>query len=275
MKHTTAQIFYSKVDKAYKINYRLEDGTPTHVKFTEYEDAKNFRDVLINKRSLEEESFSLCALDRIFYTLLDNLSLVERNNLNDANYDIMISNLDYALSNRLTPREEYVLKLYYSSDSMSLELVAKDLGVTTERVRQILVKALRRLRHSSFKIFSYYDFKEYDSLYKEELAKRIQEIEFIKNASEDIILSLTKYPTSSIKIEELELSLRSYNCLKRANINTIEELISKTQEDLLKIRNLGRKSTKEIIEKLKSFGYELKKSFDEEFLEDCEDDYND
>lgn len=274
MKHTTAQIFYSKLDKCYKINYRLEDGTPTHVKFTEYEDAKVFRDALINKRSLEEESLSLCALDRIFYVLLDNLSLVERNNLNDANYDIMISNLDYALSNRLTPREEYVLKLYYSSDSMSLELVAKDLGVTTERVRQILVKALRRLRHSSFKIFSYYDFKEYDSLYKEELAKRIQEIEFIKNASEDIILSLTKDHASSIKIEELELSLRSYNCLKRANINTIEELISKTQEDLLKVRNLGRKSIREIVEKLKSFGYELKKSFDEEFLEDCEDDYN-
>lgn len=257
MKHTTAQIFHSKLDKCYKINYRLEDGTPTSVKFTDYEDAKNFRDALINKRSLEE-SFILSTEDRIFNVLLNKLSLEERNNLNDINYDIMINNLKYALSNRITPREEYTLRLYYSSDYISLDVVAKDLGVTRERVRQILTNAFRRLYYSRYKIFSFYNFEYYDNLYKEELAKRIQEIESLKTASEEIILSLAGRDTSTIKIDELYLSLRSYNCLRRAGIDTIGELINKTEEELSKIRNLGRKSVKEIKEKLKDLGYKLK-----------------
>ena len=48
-------------------------------------------------------------------------------------------------------------------------------------------------------------------------------------------------------IEELDLSVRSYNCLKRAGINTVEDLINKTEEDMMKVRNLGRKSLEEVI----------------------------
>ena len=59
-------------------------------------------------------------------------------------------------------------------------------------------------------------------------------------------------------IEELDLSVRSFNCLKRAGINTVADLISKTQEDMMKVRNLGRKSLEEVIAKLDSFGYSLK-----------------
>lgn len=61
-------------------------------------------------------------------------------------------------------------------------------------------------------------------------------------------------------IEELELSVRSSNCLKRAGINNVEDLINKTEEDLLKVRNLGNKSLEEILEKMKELGIELKKS---------------
>lgn len=49
-----------------------------------------------------------------------------------------------------------------------------------------------------------------------------------------------------MSIDELELSVRSYNCLKRAGINTVEELINKTPEDMMKVRNLGRKSLEEV-----------------------------
>lgn len=59
-------------------------------------------------------------------------------------------------------------------------------------------------------------------------------------------------------VEELELSMRSRHCLKRAGINTIEELIDKTEEDLMKVRNLGKKSLAEIIEKLEEIGLSLK-----------------
>ncbi len=59
-------------------------------------------------------------------------------------------------------------------------------------------------------------------------------------------------------IEELDLSVRSFNCLKRANINTVEDLVSKSEEDLLKVRNLGKKSQEEVVEKLASLGLSLR-----------------
>ena len=59
-------------------------------------------------------------------------------------------------------------------------------------------------------------------------------------------------------IEELDLSVRSFNCLKRANINTVEDLTEKTEEDMMKVRNLGRKSLEEVVAKLQSLGFSLK-----------------
>ena len=63
-----------------------------------------------------------------------------------------------------------------------------------------------------------------------------------------------------MSIDELELSVRSYNCLKRAGINTVEELTNKTPEDMMKVRNLGRKSLEEVLAKLKELGLQLNPS---------------
>ena len=73
----------------------------------------------------------------------------------------------------------------------------------------------------------------------------------VEKASEqrDKVLELT--------IEELDLSVRSFNCLKRANINTVEDLISKTEDEMMKVRNLGRKSLEEVINKLAMMGLSL------------------
>jgi DNA-directed RNA polymerase subunit alpha len=60
-------------------------------------------------------------------------------------------------------------------------------------------------------------------------------------------------------IEELDLSVRSFNCLKRAGINKVEDLIDKSEEDMMKVRNLGKKSLEEVIQKLHSLGLDLKK----------------
>ena len=62
-----------------------------------------------------------------------------------------------------------------------------------------------------------------------------------------------------LTIDELDLSVRSFNCLKRAGINTVEDLIGRSEEDMMKVRNLGRKSLEEVIAKLNSFGFTLKK----------------
>ena len=63
-----------------------------------------------------------------------------------------------------------------------------------------------------------------------------------------------------MNIDELELSVRSYNCLKRAGINTVEELTNRTAEDMMKVRNLGRKSLEEVLAKLKELGLQLNPS---------------
>ncbi len=60
-------------------------------------------------------------------------------------------------------------------------------------------------------------------------------------------------------IEELDLSVRSFNCLKRAGINKVEDLINKSEEDMMKVRNLGKKSLDEVVAKLRSLGFDLRK----------------
>ena len=60
-------------------------------------------------------------------------------------------------------------------------------------------------------------------------------------------------------IEELDLSVRSYNCLKRAGINTVEDLAKKSEEEMMKVRNLGRKSLEEVINKLHGLDLALKR----------------
>ena len=69
--------------------------------------------------------------------------------------------------------------------------------------------------------------------------------------SKDKILDMT--------IEELDLSVRSFNCLKRAGINTVADLLDKSEEDMMKVRNLGRKSLEEVIWKMASLGFNLRK----------------
>ena len=63
-------------------------------------------------------------------------------------------------------------------------------------------------------------------------------------------------------IEDLDMSVRSFNCLKRAGIDTVEDLINRTEEDMIKVRNLGKKSLEEVIQKLHSLGLDLKKEVD-------------
>ena len=71
------------------------------------------------------------------------------------------------------------------------------------------------------------------------------------NNSKEKVLEMT--------IEELDLSVRSFNCLKRASINTVEDLINKTEEEMIKVRNLGKKSLEEVIAKIASLGLSLRK----------------
>ena len=72
----------------------------------------------------------------------------------------------------------------------------------------------------------------------------------------------SKEKVLEMTIEELDLSVRSFNCLKRAGINTVEDLIGKSEEDMMKVRNLGRKSLDEVVAKLASLGFGLSQEED-------------
>nr|MBO2468988.1 DNA-directed RNA polymerase subunit alpha [Bacillota bacterium] len=86
------------------------------------------------------------------------------------------------------------------------------------------------------------------------LTQNAQDAEIMVEKEDD-----KKEKVLDMPIEELDLSVRSYNCLKRAGINTVGELIQKTEEDMMKVRNLGKKSLEEVQEKLAELGLSLRK----------------
>ncbi|SDZ31179.1 DNA-directed RNA polymerase subunit alpha [Proteiniborus ethanoligenes] len=87
------------------------------------------------------------------------------------------------------------------------------------------------------------------------LTEHVNDVEIMVEKEED-----KKEKVLEMTIEELDLSVRSYNCLKRASINTVEELTQKTEEDMMKVRNLGKKSLEEVQQKLAELGLSLRKS---------------
>ncbi len=87
------------------------------------------------------------------------------------------------------------------------------------------------------------------------LTENVNDVEIMVEKEED-----KKEKVLEMTIEELDLSVRSYNCLKRAGINTVEELTQKTEEEMMKVRNLGRKSLEEVQQKLAGLDLKLKKN---------------
>mgnify|MGYP004547256603 FL=1 len=81
----------------------------------------------------------------------------------------------------------------------------------------------------------------------------------VASTGSTVVEKVEKEPDTVLKmtIEELDLSVRSFNCLKRANINTVEDLVNKTQDEMIKVRNLGRKSLEEVEHKLTMMGLSL------------------
>jgi DNA-directed RNA polymerase subunit alpha len=90
------------------------------------------------------------------------------------------------------------------------------------------------------------------------IANIIGQTTIIPPQQDEEIEQETNSKTPTIGIEELDLSVRAYNCLKRASINSLEELLQKSEHDLLNIKNFGKKSSDEVIERLSAFGLKLK-----------------
>lgn len=90
-----------------------------------------------------------------------------------------------------------------------------------------------------------------------DMTQSINSMEIMVEKEEDV-----KGKALEMTIEELDLSVRSYNCLKRAGINTLEQLTEKTEDEMMKVRNLGKKSLEEVTQKLHELGFNLKSSYE-------------
>lgn len=168
--------------------------------------------------------------------------------------------------NNMNDRCKKAIQLYYI-DNMTLEQAGKELGVSTERFRCILNKALRKLR-SNWKLFLYGEDKvnelkqlnqNIDEINKEIEEKRKElDILIALSNEQDRLLSKAKIENDSkkdITIEELNLSSRAYNVLHRAKIDTVGDLLKLNYTKLCNIRSLGLKSIDEIIMCIHNLGY--------------------
>ena len=167
-------------------------------------------------------------------------------------YDVYITGLLETIETCLTERER--LSIYYRYElGYSLSEIGDKFGVGRERIRQIINKALRKLRFRRRKwqiitIGELVDAKKEASDYKLKyliLSEKMDKYEQIKINYEAEYRKALHVP-----IDELELSVRAYNCLCRKKIGYVDELTNLTKEDLMQIRNLGRKSVEEICDRL-------------------------
>ena len=157
----------------------------------------------------------------------------------------------------LPDREKSILVMRFKN-GMTLEQCGHKYNVTRDRIRQLQNRALRRLRHpSKWKSWCYDTMKTAYAYGDEASALRLENIRLrdaIKSDAPQPPQERRMPSLDDIWIDDLELSVRSFNCLKRAGINRVSDLVGKTYEDMMKIRNLGRKSLEEICCKVKEYG---------------------
>jgi len=167
----------------------------------------------------------------------------------------------------LSEREQKVLRLRFE-ELKTLKDSGKELEITQERVRQIEAKAMRKLRHplrtTEFMTVSTSEMieqkKRYDELLiqYDMLRKAFEAVTKEKVESSFIAELVDESELLKMPIENLEFSVRTYNCLKRASKDTLEDITNMYEYELRLVRNLGAKSTEEVLQTLKKYNLKLK-----------------
>lgn len=177
--------------------------------------------------------------------------------------------VEYVL-HTLSERERTVLK-YRFVDLMTYEEVGKLYNITRERIRQVEAKALRKLRHPSRAKYLKCGVSgiienirtDYFNKFADLENKLIELINLNTKTASRIVCGAEirrKHTPTDLKIEDMDLSVRAYNCLKRTGIDNLQQLAKLSYDDLAGIRNLGRKCVGEIIERLKEYGYNIRQN---------------
>ena len=193
----------------------------------------------------------------------------------EKSYKEISENIDYILDNTMTPREAMTIRMIFRGHA-KLEDIAATLGVTRERVRQIELKALRKLRHPSRTNAIFTPFKLSEQIKEkteileqknkelsELISKSLDHIDILSKALKSVGAEITvtlDNPNAELavllarKIEDIDFSVRASNCMRRAGIETLKDLTERTENEMLNVRNLGRKAFDEIKEKMLGLG---------------------
>lgn len=260
LKFIEPNIIKTAKEGGYRVKIGIR-GYETDTQFETLEQARAYRDKIYDLRDTAELLKIKAKLD--FKEYPENL--IKSLGFEDI-FDIFENFNKYyeVIKTKLTDREEKVIDCIFHQH-MTLQETGKEFGVTRERIRQVQIKALKKIKRYRyyFEVGEYADKKE---LAKQDYQKYLEQSkkewkyeeakEFVKNYESEHKQKIAM--KAQIGIENLDLSVRSFNCLRRAGIRYLSELLSKSVEDLMKIRNMGKKSLKEIIDKLEQQGYHLK-----------------
>lgn len=260
LKFIEPNIMKTSKEGGYRVKIGIK-GYETDIQFETLEQARAYRDKIYDLRDTAELLKIKAKLD--FKEYPENL--IKSLGFEDI-FDIFENFNKYyeVIKTKLTDREERVIDCIFRQH-MTLQEAGKEFGVTRERIRQVQIKALKKIKHYRyyFEVGKYADKKE---LAKQEYQKYLEQNkkewkyeeakEFVKNYESEHKQEIAM--KAQIDIEYLDLSVRTYNCLRRAGIRYLSELLSKTKEELIRVRNMGKKSLKEIIDNLEEKGYYLK-----------------
>ena len=236
-------------------------GDRTNTPFPTLEEARKYRDTIYEEMTKKKIELARQKIREKENELISKEPIYPYNFLEQATGDFPtereVESFSRNITDLLTMREQIFVGLYYR-DFKTLEEIGIEYNLTRERVRQILGKARKKVKAK------YLDFKKYleFSLAQErlKLASEVWErwkeehIEIPPVVEEEI----KENYYNNLTIEDLDLSVRSYNCLKRAGIYALLDLTQKTEIDMMKVRNLGKKSLREVKQKLAEYGLAFK-----------------
>ena len=172
--------------------------------------------------------------------------------------------LEDVMDKCLSERENKIIQMRYEW-GMTLEEAGKECGVTRERIRQVEAKAIRKLRFQQYKgtimcvpKAEWRKAQNEAEHYKAQAEYLQSELDKIRNITPDQRTEAYKGTLLETTINELDMSVRSYNCCKRAGINTLGDLCGKTYTEMTRVRNLGKRSLQEIESKMIEYNLRFK-----------------
>lgn len=280
MKSVEKSILYDKDKDTYYVHFNIGDYYKTDG-FPTLELARQFRDQVVHERmelkmkTLQEIRYKqeekLIAKRKEYpENLLDDIGLEIYQKCSEETIENVLGNLQSFLSVRL----ETCITLRYKN-YLTFEEISKIDGTTKERIRQLCRKALLKIKHALLR----YEEAEREKRKLEEIRdialREEQELTEYREKAFAFLKEHGKYgseqelafgkvnayrkPTiEDVKLEELDLTVRSYNCLRRAGVESIKDICEMTENELMKVRNLGKKSCKEVKDKLEERGLCLK-----------------